>query len=155
MPVSGGPYLTAAFFCEKVLQERDGVTSFIRLIDRWNIVGPTPTMNPTVLPTTLVVLFRSGMLRSSAMVSVTPVSPSSVRMQPINAPVLFEGDDERGCGVILPLGFPVSEPGLYWFEVALTAQGGQQAVMTHIPMRVVYLQTGPMIPPPVPNLGQG
>jgi len=153
MPVAGGPYLTAAFFCERVLQEQDGVTSFIRLIDRWNVVGPTPTMNTQVIPTTLVILLRSGIHRGSSLLTITPVSPSGVRMQPINAPVLFEGDDERGCGVILPLGFPVNEPGLYWFEVAIMAQGGQQEVVTQIPMRVFYLQTGPMMPLPGPIPG--
>lgn len=155
MPVSGGPYLTAAFFCERVLQERDGVMSFIRTIDRWNVVGPTPTMSPTIIPTTLVVLFRSGIFRSSAQVAITPVSPTGERMQQVTAPVLFEGDDERGCGVILPIGFPVKEPGLYWFEVSLAAPGGAGgSVLTNIPMRIVYLQTGPMMMPHIPNLGQ-
>jgi hypothetical protein len=62
-------------------------------------------------------------------------------MQPITLPVLFEGDDERGAGVVLPMGFPVNEPGLYWFEVAITLPGSGSAVMTFIPMRVVYMQT--------------
>jgi hypothetical protein len=38
---AGGPYLNAALLCEKVLQERDGVLSIIRIIDRaqhvWSI----------------------------------------------------------------------------------------------------------------------
>jgi hypothetical protein len=150
MPVSGGPYLTAAFFCERVLQERDGVMSFIRTIDRWNVVGPTPTMAPTIIPTNLVVLFRSGIMRNSALVTITPVSPSGQRMQPINAPVNFEGDDERGCGLILPIGFPVNEPGLYWFEVSLAAQGGTSSVLTNIPMRIIYLQGTQMMAPVPP-----
>jgi len=150
MPVSGGPYLMAAFFCERVLQERDGVVSFIRAVDRWNVVGPTPTMNPTIIPTTLVVLFRSGVMRGSAVVTVTPISPSNQRMQAINASVNFEGDDERGCGITLPVGFPVNEPGVFWFEVGLSAQGGASAVLTNIPMRIVYLQGTQMIGPVQP-----
>jgi hypothetical protein len=153
MPVSGGPYLSAAFFCERVLQEKDGVLSFIRVIDRWNVVGPTQTMNPTIIQGTIVVLFKSGILRASAQVTITPVSPNGERLQPITLPVLFEGDDERGGGIILPMGFPVKEPGLYWFEVALAAQGGQSSVVAQIPMRIVYLQTGSLMPPAMPTGG--
>lgn len=155
MPVSGGPYMVAAFFCERVLQEVDGALSFIRVIDRWNIVGPTQTMNPTIIQATLVVLMKSGILRSSAQLTVTPVSPTNERLQAIAVPILFEGDDERGGGAVLPMQFPVTEPGLYWFEVAIAPQGGQNSVMTFIPMRIVYLQTGSMLPPAnqPPNLG--
>ena len=41
-PFNRGPYLAVAVFCEKVLVERDGVTSAIRLVDRVNrsAVGP-------------------------------------------------------------------------------------------------------------------
>lgn len=153
MPVSGGPYLVAASFCDKVLQEADGVLSLIRLVDRWNIVGPTATMSPTVIQGTLVVLFKSGIARTSAQLTVTPISPGNARLQPIVAPLLFEGDDERGAGIVLPIGFPVQEPGLYWFEVALAVTGGEPEIMTFIPMRIVYLQTGSMTPPAFPSAG--
>jgi hypothetical protein len=150
MPVSGGPYLVASFFCERVMQERDGVFSFIRVVDRWNVVGPAQTMAPTTIQATLVVLFKSGTLRAAGQLTITPVSPGGERMQPAVVPVLFEGDDERGGGTILPMGFPVKEPGLYWFEVGLSVQGGPVEVMTNIPMRIVYLQTGSMMPPGLP-----
>jgi hypothetical protein len=153
MPVSGGPYLQAAFFCEKALREVDGAFSFIRAVDRWNIPGPTPTMPPTIIQATLVALFKSGTFRASAPLVITPISPTNVRMPPIILPVLFEGDDERGGGVVLPMGFQVQEPGLYWFEVAITLPGEAVAIMTFIPMRVVYMQQ--VLPMPLPpNSGQ-
>lgn len=154
MPVSGGPYLVAASFCDKVLQEADGVISLIRMVDRWNIVGPTPTMNPTIIQGSMVVLFKSGIARTPAQLTITPISPSNSRMQSVTAPLLFEGDDERGTGLVAPMAFPVQEPGLYWFEVALAIQGGQPEVITFIPMRVVYLQTGSVtLPPGFPTAG--
>jgi hypothetical protein len=154
MPVSGGPYLQAAFFCEKALREADGVFSFIRAVDRWNIVGQSPTMIPTIIQATLVAMFKSGTFRASVPLVITPISPTNERMPPIIMPVLFEGDDERGGGVVLPMGFQVQEPGLYWFEVAITLPGEASAVMTFIPMRVVYMQTALPMMPPVPNAGQ-
>jgi hypothetical protein len=154
MPVSGGPYLQAAFFCERALREGDGVTSFIRVIDRWNIQGFTPAMAPTVIQATLVAMFRSGTFRGSVPLVITPITPANDRMPPVVLPAVFEGDDERGTGVVLPLGFQAQEPGLYWFEVAITLPGVEgSAVMTFIPMRIVYMQMAlPM--PPNPNAGR-
>ncbi len=148
MPVSGGPFLAAAFFCEKVLREQDGVLSVIRIVDRWTVNGPTPQMLPTVIQATLVVMLKSGIYRGSTQVIITPVSPSNVRMQAIVLPLLFEADDDHGSGIVLPIGFPVQEDGPFWFEVALSGQGLPPQVVTSIPMRVVYLQTGPMLQRP-------
>jgi hypothetical protein len=157
MPVSGGPYLVAACFCDKVLQEADGVLSLIRVVDRWNVVGTTPAMSPSFVQGTLVILFKSGTVRGSGQITITPSTPNGAQMTPIIAPVLFEGDDERGTGVALPLSFPVKEPGLYWFEIALTIQGGQSQTITFVPMRIVYqggVGVGVMGSPFPTNLGQ-
>ena len=151
MPITGGPYLAAAFFCEKLLQEQDGVISAIRIVDRWNVTGPTQDMVPTVIQAFLVVLFKSGIHRGQAQITITPISPSNVRMQPIMLPVLFEGEDERGAGIGIPMGFPVQEHGTYWFEVALAIGSGAAQIVTAIPMRVAYLQIGPMGPPANPS----
>jgi hypothetical protein len=148
MPITGGPYLTAAFFCDKVLREQDGVLSAIRIVDRWNVNGATDTMPTTVLQTTLVIAMKSGVYRGNAQVTVTPITPSNNRLQPAVFPVLFEGEDERGVGIILPMGFPAQEPGVYWFEVSLALQAMQSQVITAIPMRVAYLQ---MFAAPIPN----
>jgi hypothetical protein len=140
MPITGGPYLTGAFFCDKVLREQDGVVSAIRIVDRWNVNGPDETMPTTILQTNLVVLLKSGIYRGSAQLTITPITPSNNRLQPVVFPLLFEGEDERGCGVVMPLGFPATESGVYWFEVMLAGQALETRVITAIPMRVAYLR---------------
>ena len=152
MPITGGPYLTAAFFCERVLREQDGVLSAIRIVDRWNINGPTPTMAPTVIQIFLTVLFHCGIYRGQAQVIITPIAPSNLRLQTVILPVLFEDADDRGAGIIMPIGFPVQEDGTYWFEVAISKQSLPPEVVTFIPMRIVYLQiAGPTPVPPNPT----
>lgn len=128
--------------------------SAIRMVDRWTITGPTQAMSPTVIQTFIVILFKSGIYRGQAQVTITPISPSNMRMQPITLPVLFEADDDRGAGVVFPMGFPVQEDGPYWFEVTLSKQGLPAEIVTCIPMRVVYLQmaASPFQPNPA-NLG--
>ena len=151
MPITGGPYLTGAFFCEKVLREQDGVLSAIRMVDRWNINGSTETLMPVVIQASLLITFKSGIYRGNAQLTVVPISPqSNTRMQPVVVPVLFEGEDDRGINVLLPLAFPVQEDGTYWFEVSLAGQALPSRVVTAIPMRIAYLQIVPTLPGPTP-----
>jgi hypothetical protein len=145
MPTAGGPYLNAAFFCEKVLQEKDGVLSPIRIVDRWNITGPTETLTvPAVIQASLVVMFRSGTYRGNGQLTIVPISPqTNTRMPAMVIPVRFEGEDDRGINVMIPLAFPVQEDGTYWFEVSLGGQALPQHVVTAVPMTIAYLQIAP------------
>jgi hypothetical protein len=143
MPIEGGPYLAAAFLCEKALREADGVNSFIRMIDRWTVTGPSYTMPATAIQATLVVAFKSGIHRGNAQLTITPTSPSDERMQSMTIPVFFEGDEDRGLAIVVPMAFPANEPGVYWFNVALDGRS-----FTEIPMRVVYHQVVPLELPP-------
>ena len=155
MPVTGGPYLTAAYFCEKVLREQDGVLSTIRIVDRWTVNGPTEAMPLTVIQASIVVLLKSGLYRGTGRITATPISPSNQRMEPIILPVVFGGDDDNGGGAVLPIGFPAQEDGLYWFEISLEGQGLPAYVVTCIPMRVVYLRIGPTLGRPSPPASPG
>lgn len=143
MPIQGGPYLAAAFLCEKALQEVDGVSSFIRIVDRWTVTGPTEVMPQTAIQATLVVIFKSGIHRGTGHVAITPVSPSDVRLTQLTVPVHFEGDEDRGTAVIIPMAFPVQEAGLYWFNISLDGRS-----FSEIPLRVIYHRVAPMAQPP-------
>ncbi|MGC2247371.1 MAG: hypothetical protein WA609_12270, partial [Terriglobales bacterium] len=118
---------------------------------RWDVNGVTDAMPTTVLQTTLMIAMKSGVYRGNAQIAVTPITPSNNRLEPAVFPVLFEGDDERGNGIVLPMGFPAQESGVYWFEVALALQGMQSQVITAIPMRIAYLQMVAAPTPPPPN----
>jgi hypothetical protein len=153
MPITGGPYLLGAFFCEKVLQEQDNVLSAIRIVDRWNLSGPTETMTaPAIIQATLVIIFKSGVYRGNAQVTVTPITPhTNTRMQGIVIPVRFEGEDDRGINIVAPTAFPVAEDGVYWFEISLKLQNiPEPRVLTAVPMNVTYQQSGPMLRPQNP-----
>lgn len=148
MPIEGGPYLAAAFLCEKALREVDGVNSFIRVVDRWTVSGPSEMMPPSSIQTTLVVIMKSGIHRGPAQITITPRSPSDVQMQVISIPVLFEGDEDRGNAILAPMAFPVHEPGIYWFNVSVDGQS-----FTEIPLRVIYHRVVPALPPNRANPG--
>lgn len=132
----GGPYLTGVFFCEKVLREPDGVMSFIRVVEKWTVMGPAEAMQPSLIPLTLVVMGKSGGHRGSGLITLTPTTPSGEQMPPIPMAVVFEGDDDRGFAASGSILFPVKEAGAYWFELALDG-----APLTHTAIRIVYMRT--------------
>jgi len=67
-------------------------------------------------------------------------------MLPLSVPLLFEGDEDRGVAIVVPMAFPVQEPGVYWFNVAIDGQS-----FTEIPLRVIYHRVAPMVLPPNPS----
>ena len=139
MSDEGGPFLLAAFICEKVLIEADGVMSAIRIIDRTNVVPP-PGLAPSEMPPvdlnhTLFVNFKAGQARGRSSVKLVLRSPLGLKLTEATTPVLWEGED-RGVNLVIPLRLRVEQEGLYWFEVHL-----EDKLVTKIPFRVMYQST--------------
>src|SRR5262245_38494272 len=112
------PYVQVAAFCQTALSEAQGMLSLIRLMDRYQVVGPTKDMQPTTVNLTLVIVLKSGNMQGSATMTVRPIKPDGSQMPPLNATVLFEGL-ERGVGLVSQIGLVVNDAGLYWFEVLI------------------------------------
>lgn len=133
-----GPYVQAATLCEKVLVERDGVLSVIRMVDRLTIspVGPDlPSRMPTtVTKLAVLVSLKSGNVQGSFEIVLQPRSPSGGTLQPLAFPVYLEGGD-RGVNIFGDVDLTLEEEGLYWFEVLF---GEERRVLTRFPLRVIY-----------------
>lgn len=129
-----GPWLQMAVICHTALSESNGQLSIIRMFDRMVLPGTSPEMQPQVIQITLVIAFKAGDLFGNHKIGITPYTPNQQALPPMEFPVLFEGQ-ERGVNLILPIGFPVSEDGLYWFDVAVNGQR-----YTRIPLRIIYQQ---------------
>jgi hypothetical protein len=131
-----GPFLAAALFCEKVLQEKDGVTSLIRVVDRL-ITQATGVNPPEQMPRlqanlTLFISLKAGFARGSYAVHIRSTNPLGRSADLATLPVLLEGDD-RGANLVGIMQLQLDEPGLYWFDVLF-----EQRLLTRIPLRVVY-----------------
>ena len=150
---SGGPYLSAAFFCEKLLVEQDGVKSAIRIIDRVTrtVAGlaPPAEMEPFNYDIFLFLRFKSGRARGTKTLEIQPVKPSGEAMPSTRRTILFEGEDDRGVDSIGRIILKLDQVGIYWFNIALDG-----VRITRVPFRVIYMpqvmsapsQTG--APPP-------
>ena len=149
MPFERGPYITAATFCEQVLQEASGVLSLIRIVDRMTTTATGPTA-PEQMPTsqlnwTLVIALKSGDARGSHPVKIVPQLPSGETLQPITLSAHLEGEN-KGQNLLARMNMPLEMPGIYWFQIFVDDQ-----LMTKVPLEVIYsriVTPGPQAQPP-------
>ena len=142
-----GPYLTAALFCERVLDEKDGVKSLIRVIDRLVIQahgsGAPETMPPFTRELIGVLMFKSGEARGPVLIRATLTEPSGLtRLEDAwRGTVHFEGGT-RGHTVTLRMNMTFDAPGAYWFNLYIADR-----LTTRMPYEVIYttsaMGTGP------------
>ncbi|HEV2245605.1 MAG TPA: hypothetical protein VGW37_03045 [Terriglobia bacterium] len=141
------PYLTAALLCEKVLEEKNGTLSVMRIIDRIEFqIGPgTPeveslAIKPTI-PISGLISIKSGPVTGKTRIYLDGVSPSGTRKRIMTYEVDLRGGD-HGQNIIVNMVFGIGEEGLHWFEVLV-----EDALMTKIPLMVVRRPSEPAISP--------
>ena len=136
--INSGPHLSGAFLCERVLQEKDNVPSFIRVAERFTVAGPMPEMPPAAIQTNIVVSMKAGSLGSgSYRVKVRVMKPDGDSFMENEVPIFFEGGEDQGPLIVMPTIFNVKEQGLYWIDVLF-----EGALMSRIPFRVLYQRIG-------------
>jgi hypothetical protein len=131
-----------ALFCEKMLQERDGVFSLIRVVDTitQGATGPEPPkeMPPFITQgINLVIGLRAGDAKGRFGVKVRPEAPSGQQLAAFEQTVHLKPGPE-GVSIVAPLVFPVNEEGVYWFDVFLTGPDQPDRPLTRIPLEVFY-----------------
>ncbi len=133
-----GPYVKAALFCEKVLEEKDGVTSFVRIIDKLMQTAAgaevPETIQPINYPMTCAVMLNPGdaIGRHDFSISVEP--PSGFGKKTLGqGTVHFEGP-ERTANIRIEFQMTFDQEGVYWFEVRLDGS----VVLTRMPFVVQY-----------------
>ncbi len=147
MSSESGPYLILAAFCEQVIEDKAGVLSLIRVVDRLNISATGPdapdNMPRATLTWTLVISLKSGQARGTHMIRIQPELPSGIRLDPLILSGHFEGGN-RGQNLLTRMQMVLEMPGIYWFRIYF-----DDLFMTQIPVEVIYSRTV-MPRPPLP-----
>lgn len=144
-----GPHVSAAFLCEKVLNEKDNVPSFIRVAERYTVffvpegtpLPPGFQPPPKAIQFMLVVMIKSGDLGIGRFnMRIALLRPNGEEIQSQVFPVFFNGGEDNGVAIVAPMGLPNPDEGLHWFEVYF-----EESRLTRIPLRVMY-QPLPLMP---------
>ncbi len=135
------PKMLTALICDRLLIERDDSVSAIRLIDQYTVAlagDDAPESMPMApLRFSALAVFRSEGAKGMFNVSMTHVSPSGVRADPMSVEMTLESDaPQSGVNNIFDVQLVTDEPGVHWLVVELDgiAQG-------RIPLSVVYRRT--------------
>lgn len=142
-----GPYLAVAVLCEKVLQETSGEVSLIRVTDTINqsAVGldAPKEMPPFMASITMVVMIKAGEAHGSFGIVIRPEAPGGFQLPPFEQTVHLAGGP-WGAALVTPMQLPISEPGVYWFDVSLSDPNvdGAARLLTRVPLEVIYSRQG-------------
>ena len=131
-----GPFISA-LLCERVLDERDGVKSAIRIIDQISrqAFGTLPaTMESFSYFLGLIVRLKAGAARGTYQVDVQIRKPSNVIFAEMNQAVHLPGPEDAGQDLVFNMNLEIDEVGTWWFDVLLNGER-----WTRVPLRIVYL----------------
>ena len=153
-----GPFLLVAALCETVVEANDGRLSVVNVIEQVtaSASGPEPPdeMPPLSLALKAVIALKAGTAKGRYGIRFEPEDPSGLKLQALEAPVQFGGDEASGVRVIVELQLQIEREGVYWIEVTLVrGRGGAQAdeLLTRIPLSVVY-QPQKLLPSAQPGM---
>jgi hypothetical protein len=150
--ISGGPHLSAAFLCEKVLREPDGVLSFIRVVDRFIRPKQLP-VGAQILPLQVMAVasFKCGDLPTGhykIKLRLNRPDPLAPPMIDVENDIFVEGGADHGFAVVSPLVLNLDSEGLYWFDVYFEGR-----MVTRVPIRVLLVSMPSAGMQPGPPLG--
>lgn len=125
------PDVAVATFCDRVLEEQDGVSTVVRIVDTVTVDAPPSFSGKVVVRLPLFILLRSGGVQGRRMVTLRLRSPSN-EIRPISDPItlVFRGQ-EHGTSIKVDLAMGVEELGLYWVEVFV-----DNDLLTKVPLRI-------------------
>lgn len=143
---AGGPYLAAAFFCERVIEDKsDGALTVVRMIDTITITLPAdsepdvPSKSKRIpVGLTAVLSFKSGDAPGHHTLRYVLVSPSGKESPPTDQVVTFTEKEQGGANYILKSVVQVMKGGLFWLEVSLDGR-----LVTRMPIQISVNREAP------------
>jgi len=134
-----GPHLLTAVVCERVLVEKDGVKTAVRMVDRFTrtIMSSAPgldTIPPMTKQLTLLVRFKKGKSGSKHDLKLAMINPDGNSAGSLSNTIVFEGGADRGVDMVLNLDVRFDQDGVYWIDLYL-----DEIRVTRIPMRAIFI----------------
>jgi hypothetical protein len=132
------PWVAVGTICENLLEDKDGVLSVIRMVDRFNVPKPPAEWdgkNPLHLPLKGVVGFRSGDVKGKRTIRIFGTSPRGKRTKLYELEVEFLGKD-IGVQIKVNILFGFVTEGTHWLDVYV-----EKWLATRIPVTIVFEST--------------
>lgn len=132
-----GPFINA-LLCEKILEEKDGIKSAVRILDQIDrgAFGEAPPLNmePFEFPLGLLIRLKAGAARGMYQINVKILKPNGEKAGELNHPVHLPGPEDAGVDIVLNAVMKIDQVGTWWFDIYV----GDVRWM-RLPLRIVYL----------------
>jgi hypothetical protein len=133
-----GPHLLAALLCERLLEEKDGINSIIRIIDQLIIQAAGHDV-PSQLPKRayeiwFFLLLKTGEQPGACPIEIKIIKPDLSSPSSFKQTVHLESPGYRGLAVRLHMALEIDQVGVWWFEVFVKG-----IKRTRVPLHIVYL----------------
>jgi len=131
------PFLTAALLCERVLQEKDGTLTAVRIVDKmgYSLQGLPEGLNlKPSLPVACLISLKSGPVSGTHKIKLFVERPNGERKEVFTRDFEFLGN-ELGQNIIMNLVIGAEQEGVHWFELAF-----DEEVLTRFPFTIERLQ---------------
>jgi hypothetical protein len=122
----GGPFLAAAVFCERILEDTDRVLTVSRILDGINILlhPQTPPelpskAHPLELTPNMLFIFRSGDSPGKHAFKLIVQQPNGKRSVAMEQEIELSPDPQGGCNLKTNATLKLFSSGLFWFDVVL------------------------------------
>lgn len=134
-----GPHLVSAVICEKVLEEKDGVKTAVRMVDRFTqTMSTTGSGSETVPPLErdlmLLIRFKKGEAGDKHELKLDMINPDGTSSGQMSHTLVFEGGADRGIDLVSHLSIRFDRDGVYWIDVYV-----DEIRVTRIPMRTIFI----------------
>jgi len=135
-PILSGPYVKTALFCERVLDEKDGVLSLVRVVDQFTVSASGPAapkqMPPISQRLQAVIMLISGTAKGPEDVKLEVEKPNGMREEVWTGTAHMEGD-HKSVNLVFNFQAAFELTGVYWFSVFV----GEE-LLTRMPLEIRY-----------------
>jgi hypothetical protein len=139
------PLLAAAFICERILREVDGVLTAVSIVDRFTVAVQDPRQERLGVKAWILVTFKSGDVSGNYSVSFVMRFPTGENA-PLGEPLPIElKGGSHGTSLVIDATLEVRVEGLYWIDVLLDGER-----VTSMPLTITLQRSGEGQEPPRP-----
>ena len=109
-----GPFIQAALICERVLEEKDGTLSALRIIDKVTSAEPPTDEKPALLLCHALTMMKWGDFNGDVVLTVEIENPSGERTEVLRTQGPVQAHPKGGANVYGPLALAFKRTGTFW-----------------------------------------
>jgi hypothetical protein len=148
--VDDGPWVAMAVFCEQVIEDKQGILTLVKVIDRLTVeaqasgVEPPAQLPPGTIQLTFVISVKAGNSKGRSEIQTDLEGPDGLTRPIASHSVNFVAP-HYGTNLINRIALGFQHEGVYWFTVKADGK-----VLTRAPLEILYMRSAtPSAGPPL------